>query len=91
MERLRIKSPGVLIDSDDPPNFAMISTHTEGYSPVDLQDLVTRAVQQGASKTFLKHGAGATEVRILVGIDFCCRTDKYARLIYPPPISRMRK
>ncbi|KAN0080194.1 P-loop containing nucleoside triphosphate hydrolase protein [Tylopilus felleus] len=64
VERLRIKSPGVLIDSDDPPNFAMISTHTEGYSPVDLQDLVTRAVQQGASKTFLKHGAGATEINL---------------------------
>ena len=59
------------MDPDDPPNFAMISTHTEGYSPVDLQDLVTRTVQQGASRAFLKHGAGATEVRVLVWTDCC--------------------
>ncbi|KAI9457841.1 P-loop containing nucleoside triphosphate hydrolase protein [Boletus coccyginus] len=62
VERLCVKSPGVIMDPGDPPNFAMISTHTEGYSPVDLQDLVTRTVQQGASRAFLKHGAGATEV-----------------------------
>ncbi|KAF8553261.1 AAA-domain-containing protein [Imleria badia] len=64
VERLRMNSPGVLIDPDDPPNFAMISTHAEGYSPVDLQDLVTRTVQQGASRAFLKHGPGATEINL---------------------------
>lgn len=69
MERLCVKSPVVITDPDDPPNFAMVSTHTEGYSPVDLQDLVTRTVQQGASRAFLKHGAGATEVSMLVCID----------------------
>lgn len=90
MERLRVKSPGVIIDPDDPPNFVMISTHTEGYSPVDLQDLVTRAVQQGASRAFLKLGAGATEVSMLVYIG-CFRSNGYSRLIYPPSISRMRK
>ena len=79
------------MDPDDPPNFAMISTHTEGYSPVDLQDLVTRTVQQGASRAFLKHGAGATEVRVLVWTDCCCKSDRYTRLIYLPSISPMRK
>ncbi|KAF8127717.1 P-loop containing nucleoside triphosphate hydrolase protein [Boletus edulis] len=64
VERLRLKSPGVILDPEDPPNFAMISTHAEGYSPVDLQDLVTRTVQQGASKAYLKHGAGATQVTL---------------------------
>jgi peroxin-1 len=64
VERLCVRSPGVAVDPDDPPNFAMISTHTEGYSPVDIQDLVTRTVQQGASRAFLKHGAGATEVNL---------------------------
>ncbi|KAG8215478.1 P-loop containing nucleoside triphosphate hydrolase protein [Butyriboletus roseoflavus] len=64
VERLCVTSPGVITDPDDPPNFAMVSAHTEGYSPVDLQDLVTRTVQQGASRAFLKHGAGATEVSL---------------------------
>ncbi|KAG9310908.1 P-loop containing nucleoside triphosphate hydrolase protein [Chiua virens] len=54
----------VIMDPDDPPNFAMVATHAEGYSPVDLQDLLTRAVQQAASRAFVKHGAGATEVAI---------------------------
>lgn len=69
----------------------MISTHTEGYSPVDLQDLVTRTVQQGASRAFLKHGAGATEVRLLLWKSCSCRSNRYDRLFYPLPISRTRK
>lgn len=91
MERLRANSPGVIIDPDDPPNTTMIATHTEGYSPVDLQDLVTRTVQQGANRAFLKHGARATEVRMLVWIDCCCGSNRCARLLCPPLISRMRK
>ncbi|KAF9221776.1 AAA-domain-containing protein [Gyrodon lividus] len=57
-------SPGVVTDPDDLPNYAMVATHTEGYSPVDLQYLVIRAVQQGASRAFQKHGASASQITL---------------------------
>lgn len=67
----------------------MVATHAEGYSPIDLKDLITRTMQQGASRAFLKHGAGATEVRI--SMDCCYRSNRYARSFYLAPISRTRK
>ena len=36
---------------DSPLNFAALATHTEGYSAVDLQDLVARAVHQVAIRS----------------------------------------
>ncbi|KAF7298025.1 putative peroxisomal biogenesis AAA ATPase pex1 [Mycena chlorophos] len=39
------------IDPDKPLNYAAIATQTEGYSAVDLQDLVARAVHQMAMRS----------------------------------------
>ncbi|KAF9238473.1 P-loop containing nucleoside triphosphate hydrolase protein [Melanogaster broomeanus] len=64
VQQRNAKSPGVVIDPDDPPNYAMIATHTEGYSPIDLQVLVTRAAQQSANKAFQKHGASASQITL---------------------------
>ncbi|KIJ18346.1 hypothetical protein PAXINDRAFT_167524 [Paxillus involutus ATCC 200175] len=64
VQQRSIKSPGVVTDSEDFPNYAMVATHTEGYSPVDLHDLVARAVQQGASRAFKKHGARASQITL---------------------------
>ncbi|KAJ7072576.1 P-loop containing nucleoside triphosphate hydrolase protein [Mycena amicta] len=43
------------IDPDSPLNYAAISTQTEGYSAVDLQDLVARAVHQMAMRSSSDH------------------------------------
>ncbi|KIJ64352.1 hypothetical protein HYDPIDRAFT_90732 [Hydnomerulius pinastri MD-312] len=64
VQQRTIKSPGLKTDPDDPPNYNVISTHTEGYSPIDMQDLVKRAVQQGASRAFEEHGAKATQISL---------------------------
>ncbi|KIK98366.1 hypothetical protein PAXRUDRAFT_692364 [Paxillus rubicundulus Ve08.2h10] len=64
VQQRSIKSPGVVTDTEDLPNYAMVATHTEGYSPVDLHDLVARAVQQGASRAFQKHGARASQITL---------------------------
>lgn len=87
VKRLRANSPGVIIDPDNPPNYAMISTHAEGYSPVDLQDLVTRAIQQSASRAYVKHGAGASEVSTVTCMTFRAGYNIYARFICLQPIS----
>ncbi|TFK44456.1 P-loop containing nucleoside triphosphate hydrolase protein [Crucibulum laeve] len=49
-------------DLDDPLNFTALATQTEGYSAMDLQDLVARAVHQvairvasGADKAVIKY------------------------------------
>nr|GAT57894.1 likely peroxisomal biogenesis AAA ATPase pex1 [Mycena chlorophos] len=39
------------IDPENPLNYAAIATQTEGYSAVDLQDLVARAVHQMAMRS----------------------------------------
>ncbi|KAI6040613.1 P-loop containing nucleoside triphosphate hydrolase protein [Pisolithus marmoratus] len=57
-------SPAQVIDPDDPPNYAVIAVHTEGYAPIDLQTLMKRAVQRAASRAFELHGRDATQVTL---------------------------
>ncbi|KAI6118955.1 P-loop containing nucleoside triphosphate hydrolase protein [Pisolithus croceorrhizus] len=58
------ESPTQVIDPDDPPNYAMIAVHTEGYAPIDLQTLMKRAVQRAASRAFELHGRDASQVAL---------------------------
>ncbi|KAI6007075.1 P-loop containing nucleoside triphosphate hydrolase protein [Pisolithus albus] len=58
------EAPTQVIDPDDPPNYAMIAVHTEGYAPIDLQTLMKRAVQRAASRAFELHGRDAPQVAL---------------------------
>ena len=55
-------------DPDDPPNCAMIASHTEGYAPIDLQTLMKRALHGAASRAFEMHGAKASQVSNMFGV-----------------------
>ncbi|KAI6043399.1 P-loop containing nucleoside triphosphate hydrolase protein [Pisolithus marmoratus] len=57
-------SPAHVTDPDDPPNYAVIAVHTEGYAPIDLQTLMKQAVQRAASRAFELHGRDATQVTL---------------------------
>ena len=39
------------VDAERPLNFVALATETEGYSAIDLQDLVARAVHQAAVRS----------------------------------------
>jgi peroxin-1 len=41
----------ITIDSETPLNFIALATQTEGYSALDLQDLVSRAIHQVAMRS----------------------------------------
>ncbi|KAL4070159.1 P-loop containing nucleoside triphosphate hydrolase protein [Scleroderma yunnanense] len=58
------KSPGNITDPDDPPNYAMIASHTEGYAPIDLQTLMKRSLHRAASRAFEAHGPNASQVTL---------------------------
>ncbi|KAH7882751.1 P-loop containing nucleoside triphosphate hydrolase protein [Phlebopus sp. FC_14] len=88
VQRRCIESPSIAVDPDHAPNFAMISTHTEGYSPIDLQDLVQRAVQQAASRAFAEHGRNAKRVT-LSGADFTnAQTDYVPHALRDIPLQK---
>ena len=44
-------APDIQSDPESPINFTALATQTEGYSAMDLQDLVARAVHHAAIRS----------------------------------------
>ncbi|KAH7922507.1 AAA-domain-containing protein [Leucogyrophana mollusca] len=57
------------VDVASPPNYSSIATQCEGYSPVDLKDLVGRAVGEAVSRA-VESEAVETETVTLSAADF---------------------
>ncbi|KAH7908843.1 P-loop containing nucleoside triphosphate hydrolase protein [Hygrophoropsis aurantiaca] len=67
-QRLTI-APKLRIDDDSPPNYSTISLQCEGYSPVDMKDLVARAIGESMSRAFKSEGENV-QVVTLSAADF---------------------
>jgi peroxin-1 len=52
-------APDIKQDAESPLNFSVLATQTEGYSAIDLQDLVAKAVHQAAIRSTEKNIEGA--------------------------------
>lgn len=50
MEQRLESSKNIQQDPQHPLNFAAVATQTEGYSALDLQDLVSRSIHQVAMR-----------------------------------------
>ncbi|KAG2135369.1 P-loop containing nucleoside triphosphate hydrolase protein [Suillus bovinus] len=53
-----------VIDESDPPEYTRLAVGTEGYSPVDLRDLVTRTVQVAVGRAVSEVGVGVEKVTL---------------------------
>jgi hypothetical protein len=51
-----------VIDESDPPEYTRLAVETEGYSPVDLRDLVTRTIQVAVGRAVSEAGVGVEKV-----------------------------
>ncbi|KAG1750462.1 P-loop containing nucleoside triphosphate hydrolase protein [Suillus paluster] len=53
-----------VIDESDPPEYTRLAVETEGYSPVDLRDLVTRTIQVAVGRAVSEAGVGVEKVTL---------------------------
>jgi hypothetical protein len=51
-----------VVDESDPPEYTRLAVGTEGYSPVDLRDLVTRTIQVAVGRAVSEVGVGVEKV-----------------------------
>ena len=54
-----------VIDDSDPPEYTRLAVEMEGYSPVDLRDLVTRTIQVAVGRAVSESGADVETVSII--------------------------
>ncbi|KAG2056526.1 AAA-domain-containing protein [Suillus hirtellus] len=53
-----------VVDESDPPEYTRLAVGTEGYSPVDLRDLVTRTIQVAVGRAVSEVGVGVEKVTL---------------------------
>ncbi|KAG1873799.1 P-loop containing nucleoside triphosphate hydrolase protein [Suillus subluteus] len=53
-----------VVDESDPPEYTRLAVGTEGYSPVDLRDLVTRTIQVAVGRAVSEVGVDVEKVTL---------------------------
>jgi peroxin-1 len=53
-----------VVDESDPPEYTRLAVETEGYSPVDLRDLVTRTIQVAVGRAVSEEGVDVEKVSL---------------------------
>ncbi|KAG2343853.1 AAA-domain-containing protein [Suillus weaverae] len=53
-----------VVDESDPPEYTRLAVATEGYSPVDLRDLVTRTIQVAVGRAVSEVGVDVEKVTL---------------------------
>ncbi|KAG2078617.1 AAA-domain-containing protein [Suillus decipiens] len=53
-----------VVDESDPPEYTRLAVETEGYSPVDLRDLVTRTIQVAVGRAVSEVGVSVEKVTL---------------------------